>query len=182
MTNGMRQLVAGTWTKAKLEILERYLDAYTTVLKNSSFQLLYIDAFAVKGSHPHRTMHIHNKDAVARMLPTSTAPVNPGDLPCADKLNIVFGDNSWKSLYTIGAQQSLFGDEVSMRESGTENILSIYKGKLSNLFGDRFPNLSRTLMNSKNSPLFEFIFCVGSPGPNAIGVASKIARHLVDRF
>lgn len=39
----------GPWTQEKLEILERYLDAYTTALKNKSFKLLYIDAFAGTG-------------------------------------------------------------------------------------------------------------------------------------
>ena len=35
----------GLWTIEKLEILECYLDAYTTALKNKPFGLLYIDAF-----------------------------------------------------------------------------------------------------------------------------------------
>ena len=39
----------GPWTEKKLEILERYLDAYTTALKNKPFKLLYIDAFAGTG-------------------------------------------------------------------------------------------------------------------------------------
>ncbi len=33
----------------KLRILERYLDAYTTALKNQPFKLMYIDAFAGTG-------------------------------------------------------------------------------------------------------------------------------------
>ena len=40
----------GPWTEAKLTILERYLDFYTTALKNQSFRLLYIDAFAGSGA------------------------------------------------------------------------------------------------------------------------------------
>ena len=39
----------GPWTIEKLNILETYLDAYTTALKNTSFQLMYIDAFAGTG-------------------------------------------------------------------------------------------------------------------------------------
>ncbi len=39
----------GGWTKDKLEILEGYLKAYTTVLKNQSFRLWYVDAFAGTG-------------------------------------------------------------------------------------------------------------------------------------
>ena len=39
----------GQWTFEKLDILESYLDAYTTVLKNQRFKLIYIDAFAGTG-------------------------------------------------------------------------------------------------------------------------------------
>ena len=39
----------GAWTIKKLEILEDYLNAYTTALKNKSFTLIYIDAFAGAG-------------------------------------------------------------------------------------------------------------------------------------
>lgn len=40
----------GAWTEQKLEILMRYLDAYTTALKDQPFQLMYVDAFAGEGS------------------------------------------------------------------------------------------------------------------------------------
>ena len=41
----------GPWTQQKLEILGRYLDAYTTALKDQRFTLTYIDAFAGPGSY-----------------------------------------------------------------------------------------------------------------------------------
>ena len=40
----------GRWTSEKLEILGRYLDAYTTALKNQPFDLVYVDAFAGSGT------------------------------------------------------------------------------------------------------------------------------------
>lgn len=39
----------GPWTEEKLSILKSYLDAYTTVLKNTKFHLIYVDAFAGTG-------------------------------------------------------------------------------------------------------------------------------------
>ncbi len=45
----------GDWTGEKLEILERYLDRYTTALKNRGFQLIYVDAFAGEGTWSPRT-------------------------------------------------------------------------------------------------------------------------------
>ena len=50
MNNGSTgQLFGGDWTEQKLAILERYLDSYATALKNSKFELVYIDAFAGSG-------------------------------------------------------------------------------------------------------------------------------------
>lgn len=44
------QKFGGPWTLIKLEILERYLDYYSTAMKNQSFKHCYIDAFAGSGS------------------------------------------------------------------------------------------------------------------------------------
>ena len=40
----------GPWTSRKLDILELYLDAYTTALKRQPFELIYVDAFAGSGT------------------------------------------------------------------------------------------------------------------------------------
>ena len=39
----------GPWTREKLNILEKYLNAYTKALKDQPFKLMYIDAFAGNG-------------------------------------------------------------------------------------------------------------------------------------
>ena len=39
----------GQWTRQKLDILQAYLDAYTTALKDQPFHLIYVDAFAGEG-------------------------------------------------------------------------------------------------------------------------------------
>lgn len=46
---GTKQHFGGAWTVEKLGILSDYLNAYATALKNKSFKLLYIDAFAGTG-------------------------------------------------------------------------------------------------------------------------------------
>ena len=40
----------GPWTQEKLQILSRYLNEYTTALKNRPFRLIYVDAFAGEGT------------------------------------------------------------------------------------------------------------------------------------
>ena len=44
-----RARYGGRWTIEKLNILEKYLNTYTTALKNQQFKLMYIDAFAGTG-------------------------------------------------------------------------------------------------------------------------------------
>ena len=106
----------------------------------------------------------------ARMLPASREPdeISP---KWANRLTSVFGDESWRRLYREGPQQELFGEPRSIRERGVDGLLGIYKENLAGLFGDRFLRKSKRLVSSTESPLFEFIFCVGirtgSPWRNA---------------
>ena len=51
----------GPWTIAKLDTLEKYLNAYTTALKNQPFKLMYIDAFAGTGE-----INLRQEDSEAR--------------------------------------------------------------------------------------------------------------------
>ena len=45
----------GIWTRKKLELLEKYMQFYTTALKNTPFKLHFIDAFAGTGFHSQKT-------------------------------------------------------------------------------------------------------------------------------
>lgn len=269
----------GPWTIEKLDILETYLDAYTTALKKQPFKLVYLDAFAgtgyvelgrgedadfirgsaqrainvadkpfdelifvekdqgrctelerLKDEFPRSNIRIENSDAndflcglrrnwqewrgvlfldpfatqihwstieavagfealdtwilfptsaVARMLPNSRRPddIEP---KWADRLTSVFGNESWRHLYQQSRQASLFWDPGLERTEGVDGLLSIYKRNLGKLFGSRFLETSRTLRNSSNAPLFEFIFCVGNP--RGAGPAKRIARHILEKL
>ena len=277
---GTTMQFGGRWTETKLEILEAYLDAYTTALKRKPFKLIYIDAFAGTGrielqedgetigflrgsteralrvgdkpfdelmfierhparcaelkklrrAHPKRRITIQQGEvnsvlgdlrvdwstcrgvlfldpfatevewatlkriasfnaldtwilfpvsAIVRMLPASREPddISP---TWANRLTGVFGDESWRRLYREDAQQELFGEPRSTRERGVDGLLSIYKENLAGLFGDRFLPKSKRLVGSTESPLFEFIFCVGNP--NGIALAKRIANHILDKM
>lgn len=271
----------GNWTVEKLDILERYLNAYTTALKNQWFNLVYVDAFAGSGQvclgnpdpdasdlisgsaeraarinskpfdrlyfvekssescreleflktrHRDRDIRIENSDAnsficglqmdwrswrgvifldpfatqvawstierisqfnaldmwilfptsaIARMLPTSKTPddIHPG---WATRLTQVYGDESWRRLYEPTRQLSLFGSQGHEREPGVDGLVRIYREKLATTFGSRFMEKSRALRNSTGSPIFELLFCVGSP--RGIDRARRIAEHILDRF
>lgn len=268
----------GDWTAEKLDILAKYLDAYTNVMQKQSFGLVYIDAFAgtgdigvrkgspgkestiegsarralsvtnrqfdrlilvdkiaknvqslnrIKEENPNRTIEIINADAndflaqlnfdwnhwrgvllldpfgtevdwatieriarfkaldtwllfpigsVSRTLPRSR---NPDDVSeqRPKTLKRIFGDDSWRNLYR--GQQDLFGDTLYSRDKGHKQIIQLYKGNLKELFGSRYLDISRPLSNSKNSTMFDFIFCVGSDSERAIAAAKGIARNVL---
>lgn len=268
----------GDWTRDKLNMLERYLDAYTTALKNRPFRLMYIDAFAGSGlisirdrdeeakhfiegsalraakvddrrfdellliekdkaqhakledrvrARKDERIRTYNKDAndflqnlhrdwnqhrgvlfldpfatevawttiervasfnaldtwilfpvmaVCRMLERNHMPRERH----ASVLTHVYGDDTWRDLYHLSEQQDLWKDATDERDKGTEGLIRIYKNRLRDLYGERFMEHSASLRNSKNGKLFEFIFCVGSPNKKAIGLAKKIAKHIID--
>ncbi len=148
--------------------------------------VLFLDPFAtqVKWATIERIANLNTLDtwilfplsAIARMLPRNRSPE---DIPDAwqKRLTRVFGDENWKALYKVSPQLSLFGDLIIDRDPGTGGILRIYKCKLKELFGDRFLEESITLKNSRNSPLFEILFCVGHP--KGVPLAKKIARNII---
>lgn len=136
---------------------------WTTIKKIASFKAL-------------DTWILFPTSTIARMLPKKREPdsISP---KWVDRLNRIYGDGSWRDLYSVNPQISLFGDEEQQRPEGIDGLIEIYKTKLTQLFGDRFLKKSRTLKNSKNSALFEFLFCVGNP--KGIGPAGRIAEHIL---
>ena len=50
MSSNRAQSFGGEWTREKLRMLKAHLDAYTTALKNTQFNLWYVDAFAGSGA------------------------------------------------------------------------------------------------------------------------------------
>jgi three-Cys-motif partner protein len=58
----------GEWTDRKLAVLKKYLHSYTGVLKNTSFQKLYIDAFAGTGYREVRRNDKNEADTSQHIL------------------------------------------------------------------------------------------------------------------
>lgn len=60
----------GSWTSRKLDVLSQYLVGYTTALRNQSFTLGYVDAFAGTG---YRTMQLPEKPSSELLFPDLAA-------------------------------------------------------------------------------------------------------------
>lgn len=111
--------------------------------------------------------------AIRRMLPRAGQP----RLQWQEHLNRVFGDDSWRSLYRTSRQQRMFGEPpLEESESGVEQIVENYRARLQTVFVEVAPT-RRTLLNSKNVALFEFMFAAGNP--RGAKIAIRIADHIL---
>ena len=86
----------GPWTEEKLGILERYLDAYTTALKNQPFKLLYIDAFAGTG-----IVKTSDDDAEQFITGSTKRAIGISDKPFDKLVFIERNENRYKDLRNI---------------------------------------------------------------------------------
>ena len=138
---------------------------------------------AIAGYRALDTWILFPTGTIARMLPRSRTPddISP---KWARTLTRVYGDERWRDLYDEDPQGELFPEVINgsqlRRESGVDKLIKIYKERLEELFGRRFLDQSRTLKNSRNSPMYEFMFCVGNDGRAAIRLAKEIADYLLD--
>ena len=124
----------GSWTIEKLEILERYLDAYTTVLKNTPFKLLYIDAFAGSGKLELRGRD--NQDAITFLSGSAERALDIDSRPF-DKLIFVDKDTDLcQQLELLRGRYPTRDIRVENRE--TNHFLREYEGDWKNWRGILF--------------------------------------------
>jgi len=176
----------------KIEIVNDDANAYLTKLDLDWPRLrgvLFLDPFAtevnwqtiekVSSFKAFDTWILFPTAAISRNLPRRRFS-NSSTRSSFSRLDIVYGDKSWESLYQP-VEDLWSNDNAPLeRQRGVEGLLAKYKGKLQAEFGSRFLNESRTLKNSTNSALFELIFCVGHP--RGVSLAKKIAEHLIKKM
>lgn len=117
---------------------------------------------------------------ISRFLPRAKEPgaISP---EWKRRLNQIYGDDSWHDLYRDSPQQELFKERPDrVRTPGVQGLISIYKAKLRTVFGSRFLEDSLELKNSKNSVMYEMMFCCGSLDDKAIGISHNIAKYLIN--
>lgn len=115
--------------------------------------------------------------ALTRMLPTDRQP----DDANSANLNRVFGGQEWQGdLYRTQAQPTLFGAEIQTVRDDQQAIVDLYLSKLRGAF-PAVVNKPKWFHNSRNSPLFAFMFAAANPGRGG-RIALNIANHLIDRW
>ncbi len=186
------QALRETYTNRLIEIVNSDANVFLSSLDDNwrgRRGVLFLDPFAtevewstlqrVASFQALNTWILFPVSAIVRMLPQSRRP-DEIDPKWAARLTTVFGDESWRNLYQARRQPDLFNPDALEREPGIDGLLDIYKGKLAALFEGRFLEKSRTLKNSRNSPLFEFLFCAGHA--RGAGIAKDIAGHILENL
>lgn len=153
------------WRKARALL---FLDPYAAAVKWETLK-------AVAATGAIDVWYLFPISAANRMM-KKTGDIDPA---WVDKLNSLFGDNSWETkFYREDPQTNLFGDTYKMRELDTDLLKQYIEERLRTVF----PNVSRysrILFNSRNSPLFLFCFAVSNRNPRAVNLAFRIANYIL---
>jgi three-Cys-motif partner protein len=116
-------------------------------------------------------------EAICRMLPNKHMP----DESWTPKLNTVFGNNEWQSVYSQPRinQLPLFGeaDDSFERNHGIDEILDYVKGRYRSIFPEVMD--PAILRGEKNSPLFALFPLIANESKKARAIAARISEHLV---
>jgi three-Cys-motif partner protein len=123
------QSFGGPWTETKLEILGAYIDAYTTALKNTNFDLVYVDAFAGSGSRTSKrsTMatlfELEDLEEVLQASPRLALDVS--DRPFD---RFLFVDSNWRNVQAlkrlIAEKYPDRRDEITIERGDANDVVS----------------------------------------------------------
>ncbi|MDE2684848.1 MAG: three-Cys-motif partner protein TcmP [Chloroflexota bacterium] len=122
--------------------------------------------------------------ALTRNLPTERLPY-PGNATMLDR---VYGGAEWRNLYRavkppptqLGMFEEVRTSEEQLIRDEQRAIVEVYLDKLRTIF----PAVSQRpkwFYNSRNSPLFAFMFAAANPGTGG-KIALDIANYLLDRW
>ncbi len=115
--------------------------------------------------------------AIARIMPRDERPPPAWEA----RLNRIFGERRyWVGFYEESPQLTLFPDDTPGQERPPRiEIADRYRERLKTVFHS-VATTPRTLLNSKNSPMFELLFAAGNPRGASIAVG--IADHILTRW
>lgn len=172
--------------QAITEDANQYLPRFCAAMEPYDRAVVFLDPFgtqvnwetvqAIADTEKCDTWILFPVSAIRRLLPRRGEVRSQGN---ELRLTKVFGDESWRDLQRLSKQVSLFGEVEIQTDSGVKAIVDLYRSKLEGSF-TRVAPVGRTLRNSRNSPMYEFLFAVGNP--NGARTAIKIADHILNKL
>ncbi|WP_245293164.1 three-Cys-motif partner protein TcmP [Mongoliimonas terrestris] len=90
----------------------------------------------------------------------------------------MLGTDEWRTdWYQPSANADLFGHADGQRTASVLDIEAYVGKRLAALFPKVLPPL--TLRNDRGAPMFSLFFAISNPEPKAIGLATRIANHIL---
>ena len=186
----LKRMIAGREDADRAEVVtddaNQYLPRFCAEMATYGRAVVFLDPFgaqvdwktvqAIAATEKCDMWILFPVSAVRRLLPRRGEVRSSGNEAC---LTRVFGDESWRTLQHQSLQGSLFGDTEIETDPGVAEIVEMYRSKLEKSFARVAPS-SRTLRNSQNSPMYEFLFAAGNP--TGAATANRIANHILDRL
>ncbi len=190
--NAVRSLSAlqSKYNRRRINIIQSdanvYIPRFCDDMENNDRAVVFLDPYATEVSWSTVQAIAASKKidcwilfplmALSRMMPRDGMP----NEQTATKIDRVFGErNHWVEIYHERPQLSLLSDVQSLKREPAENIAHSYKERLQKVFFKVAPT-SRTLRNSRNTPLFELFFAASNP--RGAPIAIDIADHLLRRW
>lgn len=117
--------------------------------------------------------------SVLRLMPRKSMPPESW----ASRLDQVFGDSQWRSIYhETSVQTSLFDEdeELQERKQGIDELLEYACNRFSTIFPEVLkPAILRT---SKNAPIFALFAMTSNKSEQARSISKRIAKHLLKKM
>jgi three-Cys-motif partner protein len=92
-------------------------------------------------------------------------------------LNRMLGTNDWEEVLYKKHDPDLWGDIKISREANVADIEKYFQLRLQTIFSKVLK--PRTFYNEQNVPMFSLFFAISNPEGKAIGLATKIASHIL---
>jgi len=101
----------------------------------------------------------------------------------SNSLDEVLGTPTWRDhFYKTDGQAGLLGEqEGKVRVFDPEDIAGFVQGRLAEVF-EGWVSDPLYLRSPKGAPLFALFCCISNPAPKAVGLAKKIASHILGKF
>lgn len=111
-----------------------------------------------------------------RQATRKQSALDPGK---AAAITRMLGTDEWRmEWYQPSMNADLFGYADGQRTAGVPEIEAYVGKRLATLFPRVLPPL--TLRNDRGVPMFSLFFAISNPEPRAIGLATKIAGHILN--
>jgi three-Cys-motif partner protein len=160
------QLIAGrTWSSTRAVM---FLDPYGMSVKWDTLS-------AIRATGSIDVWYLVSLSGLFRQAARDGSAIDEGKRAALTKM---LGTDEWEAVwYKKPDTDDLFGDARLRRSASVRDMEAYVHGRLSGLFPKVLK--PRTLNDNRGVPIFSLFFAISNPEPKAIGLATRIAGHIL---